>query len=53
MVAVNKSLYWIPVLGIFVSLYNYDEENGMGRGWNYYQALCVMGFIALMTIVSR
>ena len=53
MVAENKSLFWIPVLGIFVSLINYDKENGMGDGWNYYQALCVMLFIAVMTIVSR
>jgi len=50
---VNKQLYWIPVLGIFISLYQFDKENGMSIGWNYYQALSVMVFIALMTIVSR
>ena len=53
MVAENKSLYWIPVLGIFVSLINYDKENGMGMGWNYYQAFSIMAFIAITTFFAR
>ncbi|MES1224498.1 MAG: hypothetical protein ABUT20_53890 [Bacteroidota bacterium] len=48
----NKLIYWIPIVGIFVSLVNYDQDNGMKTYWNFYQALMVMAFIAVMTLIS-
>lgn len=49
----NKLLYWIPVVGIFVTLLKYDEDNEMGTVWMFYQALALMGFIAGITIVME
>ena len=34
----NKLIYWIPIVGIFVSLVQYDKDNGLGAFWGYYQA---------------
>ena len=45
----NKFLYWIPVVGIFVTLLKYEEDNGMGMGWMYYQTISLMSCIAIMT----
>jgi hypothetical protein len=47
----NKLIYWIPLVGILVTLLNYEEDNGMSMGWMYYQALMLLGFIATMTLV--
>jgi hypothetical protein len=47
----NKAIYWIPVVGIFVTLINYEEDNGMSMGWMYYQTLSLMAFIASMTLI--
>jgi hypothetical protein len=44
----NKLLYWIPIIGAFVSLVNYDKENGMHAFWSYYQAIMIMAFISLV-----
>jgi hypothetical protein len=48
----NKTIYWIPLVGVFVSLYNYDKDNGMSRAWNYYQAVMIMLFIAIMSLIA-
>jgi len=48
----NKLIYWIPIVGIFVSLVNYDKDNGMNTFWNFYQAAMTMIFIAIMTLIS-
>lgn len=46
---VNKTIYWIPVVGLFVSLWNYEKENGMNTFWSYYQTVCI---IALITLIA-
>ncbi len=48
----NKLIYWVPIVGIFISLVNYDKDNGMPFFWNFYQAVMVMTFIAAMTLIS-
>jgi len=48
----NKLLYWIPVVGVFVSLMNYDKDNGMSAFWNYYQAGMIVVCIWIMTFIS-
>jgi len=48
----NKLIYWIPVVGVFVSLVNYDKDNGMSTFWNFYQAVVIMILIAIMTLIS-
>jgi len=45
----NKSIYWIPVIGAFISLANYDKENNLSEGWAYYQAITI---IATIWIIS-
>ena len=47
----NKLIYWIPVVGIFVSLANYGKENEMGEFWSYYQAVMIMGTIWIITFI--
>lgn len=47
----HKTVYMIPVVGIFATLFRYEEDNQMGDLWMYYQAVCLMGFIALMTYI--
>jgi len=42
----NKLIYWLPIVGVFVSLANYDKDNGMNAFWNYYQAVMIMAFIS-------
>lgn len=46
----NKLLYWIPIVGAFVSLINFDKENGMNAFWSYYQAIMIMAFVSLIAI---
>jgi hypothetical protein len=45
----NKLIYWIPVVGAFVSLIQYDKDNGMGAWWGYYQAFTL---IILIWVIS-
>jgi hypothetical protein len=47
----NKLLYWIPVIGLLVSLLKYEVDNGMPHFWSYYQALMVISLISLATLV--
>lgn len=46
----NRTLYWFPVIGIFLSLAKYEDENGMAPFWTYYQALSLMFFIAIVSV---
>ena len=48
----NKLIYWIPIIGIFVSLVNFDKENGMGTLWAYYQAAMLVVFIWIMAFLQ-
>jgi hypothetical protein len=48
----NKLIYWIPIVGVFVSLVQYDKENGMGAWWGYYQAFMILIFIWAMAYIS-
>jgi hypothetical protein len=45
----NKLIYWIPVVGAFVSLANYEKEVDLGEFWSYYQAITI---IATIWIIS-
>jgi hypothetical protein len=48
----NKAILWIPIVGVFVSLVNFDKENGMGAGWAYYQAATLIVFIWIMAFIQ-
>jgi hypothetical protein len=48
----SKTIYWIPIVGIFVSLVRYDRDNGMGAGWGYYQAAMLVIFIWIMAYLQ-
>lgn len=47
----NKLIYWVPIVGVFVSLIHYDKENGMSTGWCYYQTAMLLAFIWIMAFV--
>lgn len=47
----NKLIYWIPVVGLLFSLFNYDKDNGMAPWWSYYQAVMVIALISFMTLL--
>lgn len=47
----NKLIYWIPIVGIFVSLAHYERENDMGPFWSYYQAIMIMATIWIITFI--
>jgi hypothetical protein len=38
----SKLIYWIPVVGVVVSLMHYSKENGMKAIWAYYQAFVLV-----------
>ena len=44
----SKLIYWIPIVGVFVSLANYDKDNGMGTFWSVYQT--AMSLIIIWTV---
>lgn len=48
----NKLIYWIPIVGVFVSLVNYDKENGMGAFWSYYQAFALVVVIWIVAYLQ-
>jgi len=48
----NKLIYWIPIIGMFVSLVNYDKDNGMSVFWCYYQAAMLVVFIWIMAFLQ-
>jgi hypothetical protein len=47
----NKTIYWIPVIGAFVSLVNYDKESGLSEFWAYYQAIMIIACIWIISLV--
>lgn len=47
----NKLIYWIPIVGLLVSLVNYDKDNGMDVFWSYYQAAMVIAFISILAFI--
>ncbi|WP_207512959.1 hypothetical protein [Longitalea luteola] len=47
----NKLIYWIPIIGVFVSLAHYEKENDMGAFWSYYQALMILATIWIITFI--
>lgn len=48
----NKLIYWIPIVGVFVSLVHFDKENGMGSFWAYYQAATLVVFIWIIAYLQ-
>ncbi len=46
----NKLVYWIPVMGVFVSLAQFDKENDLGVVWPYYQAVMILAIIWIMLL---
>jgi hypothetical protein len=48
----NKIIYWIPIIGMFVSLANYEKENDMGAFWSYYQAVMLIATIWIITLLT-
>jgi hypothetical protein len=46
----TKLIYWLPVVGLLVSLFNYEQENGMPDFWSYYQADMVIALISIATL---
>ena len=48
----NKLIYWIPIVGVFVSLVQYDKENGMSIFWSYYQTGMIVVIIWIIAYIS-
>ena len=48
----NKLIYWVPILGVFVTLVHYERDNGMSAAWGYYQAATILVFIWIMAYIS-
>jgi hypothetical protein len=49
---INKLIYWIPIIGVFVSLMRYDKENDMSIFWSYYQAVMIIASIWIITYLT-
>jgi len=48
----NKLIYWIPIVGVFVSLIHYERENGMRPIWAYYQAAALVVVIRVVAYLQ-
>lgn len=48
----SKTIYWIPIVGVFVSLVNFDKENGMGAFWAYYQTAMLIVLIWVIAFLQ-
>jgi hypothetical protein len=48
----NKLILWIPILGAFVSLAQYEKENDLGAFWSYYQAIMMIATIWIITFLT-
>jgi hypothetical protein len=48
----NKLIYWIPIVGAFVSLVHYDKDNGMGAFWSVYQTAALLAIIWIVAWLS-
>ena len=47
-----KLIYWIPIVGMIVSIVNYDKENGMSASWAYYQAAVLVVSIWIIAYIQ-
>lgn len=47
----NKLIYWIPIIGVFVSLAKFDKEIDLGAAWPYYQAVMILATIWIFTFI--
>ena len=48
----NKLIYWIPIVGIVVSLMRYDKDNGLGAFWSAYQTTMLLVIIWIVSWLS-
>jgi hypothetical protein len=48
----NKLIYWVPIVGVFVTLANYDKDNGMGAFWCYYQTAALLVIIWVLAFLT-
>ena len=48
----NKLILWIPIIGAFVSLAQYEKENDLGAFWSYYQAVAMIATIWVITFLT-
>jgi hypothetical protein len=48
----NKLIYWIPIVGIVVSLVYYDKDNGLGAFWSAYQTATLLVIIWIVAWLS-
>jgi hypothetical protein len=48
----NKAIYWIPIVGVFISLVHYDKDNGMGSFWSAYQTAMILIIIWIVAFLS-
>jgi hypothetical protein len=48
----NKLKYWVPIVGVFVTLVHYEKDNGMSVGWCYYQAAVLIVIIWIVSFFS-
>ena len=48
----NKLIYWIPIVGVIVSLMHYEKENGMGSLWAYYQTFVIVAIIWVVAFLQ-
>ena len=48
----SKLIYWIPIVGVFVSLVQYDKDNGMGTFWSAYQTAMILIIIWVVAFLS-
>lgn len=47
----NKLIYWVPIVGVFVTLAHYDRDNGMNAFWCYYQTAMLLAIIWILSFV--
>ena len=52
MVMHSNLVYWIPIVGVFVSLAQYDKDNGMGVFWSAYQTAMILIIIWVVAFLS-
>jgi hypothetical protein len=48
----NKLIYWIPIVGVLVSLMHYEKDNGMGAFWAFYQTAMLLVIIWTVAFFS-
>jgi len=48
----NKLIYWIPIVGVIVTLMHYEKENGMSPFWAYYQAFTLVVVIWVLAYLQ-